>query len=122
MAPSHLHVNSEAISIDVEKFLKLMLEHGADPKQRVRFNAYTLWWTERPKKRHSTAFHVVLSYLKPWWESFASILKLLMENCDHLETTDSDGVGVQEWADGVGPEVAACLRQEIASKFWSKNC
>ena len=119
MARSHF---TSAISTGDEKIFKLMLEHGADPKQRVRPNIYTLWWEKWPKKRHSTMFHVVLSYLKPWWESFGSILKLLVENYDHLEATDSDGVGVQDWADGIDPEIAACLRQEIALKMSSKKC
>ena len=109
------------ISVD-EKILKLMLEHGADPKQCVRFDLYTLWWQEYPERLHSTTFHVVLSYLKPWRDSFASVVKLLMEKCDHMEAVDSDGIGVQEWADGIDLKVAACLRQEIAMKMSSKKC
>lgn len=119
-----------AVLEDYEKILKLMLGYGADPKQRVRFEAHSHWLEQWPmktrfkKKLHSTTFHVILSYLRPWRESFGSIVKLLVENCDHLEAVDSDGVGVEEWADEVNPEAeaVACLRQEIALKMSSKKC
>lgn len=114
------HTNSD-LSTDYEKIFKLMLEHGADPKQFVHFQIDNQWWENRPKKLHSTTFHVVLSFLKPWRESFGALVKLLVEKCDDLEATDSDGVGVQEWADGIDPEIAACLTQEIALKMSSKK-
>ena len=94
----------------------LMLEHGADPTQRIFRNEDHSWWNEWPKKLHSTTFHVILSSLGPWAKWRKPLLKSFVNHCKDFEATDSDGVGIQEWADSVDPEMGAFLRQEIAAR------
>ena len=116
---------NSTFSEDIARIIRLMLERGANPKQIVGYHWRKCWRPQRPGNAYSTTFHVLLSLLKPWrepWrESFTSTLKLMVENCDDLEITDSDGVGIQDWADRIDPQVGARLRQEIASKISSQE-
>ena len=106
----------------VPKIFKHMLEHGADPTKRHRPHAsygyrYGPSWPPKLQGKHySTTFHVILVLWPYWRESYYSTVQLLVDHCQDLEATDSDGIGIQEWADSLNLEMGAFLRQEIAAK------
>ena len=106
-----------------DKLFRLMLELGAAPTQRVfrhdetdPLRSWQRWWEKEPTKLSSTVFHVTLSFLTPWTELHKSLLSSFVDHYDDFEATDSDGVGIQDWADHLDPEMGAFLRQEIAAK------
>ncbi|CAF9921627.1 hypothetical protein IMSHALPRED_005223 [Imshaugia aleurites] len=94
----------------IENLVRLMVEYGADPSQRVVRNEDHIWWHERPKKLYSTTFHIYLSIDEPFKNTREQTLRLFVHHCNDFEATDSDGVGIQEWADSVDPEMGAFLR------------
>ena len=106
------------------KIYGLMLEHGADPTNRFETSASwtylrEIYWSPILKKKdYSTTFHHVLNCPDGLDEA---IVKLLVDHCNDLEATDSDGIGIQEWADSLDLEIRDFLRQEIAAKNDAKN-
>ena len=98
------------------KPLMLMLEHGADPTQRVFENGhhYTFEY-QFSSKPHTTTFHAILSLMDEC-SLDRPLLKSLIDHCNDFEATDSDGVGIQEWADSLSLEIGASLREEIAAR------
>lgn len=110
----------------LEKALRLLLEHGADLTQYVlrpdedspfqHFINFRYWWQRRPTKTYTTVFHLMLSFFKPVTNPPTSLLKILIDHCNDFGASDSDGIGIQDWADGIDSEMGAFLRQEIAAK------
>lgn len=114
----YLHIRHQC-----DKLFRLMLELGAAPTQRVfrhdetdPLRSWQHWWDTEPTKLSSTVFHVTLSFLTPWTELHTSLLRSFVDHCDDFEATDSDGVGIQDWADHLDPEMGAFLRWEIPAK------
>lgn len=105
----------------IEKLFRLMLEHGADPVQPVHRNIEDWWWSEHPKKLYSTVFHLALYSMEQWKFFHRPILRLLVDHCNDFEATDSDGIGIQDWADSLNPEIGTFLGQEIAAKRTHKR-
>ena len=108
------------------KLFRVMLEHGADPTQRVfrpdeaflhqDYNPdFKYWWSEWPEKSYSTVFHITLSFLALRDESPMSILKAFVDHCNDFGATDSDGLRIQDWVDTLDPEMGAFLRRETAA-------
>ena len=98
------------------KPLMLMLEHGADPTQRVFENGHhNVFMDQFSSKPHTTTFHAILSLMDEC-SLDRPLLKSLVDHCNDFEATDSGGVGIQEWADSLSPEIGASLREEIAAK------
>ena len=121
---SHLvdHISkSDGVKRPQSELLKiygLILEHGADPTNRLKPLAYYThecqqhWSVLLKNKDYSTTFHHVLGYSG----TSEAIVKLLVDHRNDLEVTDSDGIGIQEWADYLNPDMGALVRQEIAAK------
>lgn len=105
----------------IEKLFTLMLEHGADPVQPVHRNIDEWWWSKHPKKLYSTVFHLALYCMEQWNFFHRPILRLLVDHCNDFEATDSDGIGIQDWADSLNPEIGTFLGQEIAAKRTHKR-
>ena len=123
--------------LHIGKLFTLMLEHGADPFQPVdhrdrlthganpvqgfdQSNSYNRWLSHF-KKLYSTVFHVALYYVRQERESYEPLLRLLVDHCNDFEATDSDGIGIQDWADSLNPEIGTFLGQEIAAKRTHKR-
>ena len=110
-----------SIKSSVKPF-RLMLEHGADPTQRVSKNIlnhemmFAPWPVEVQAKQHTTTFHMLLISLKNWSDAKDAFIKLLIDHSNDLEATDSDGIRIQEWADYLNRDMGALVRQEIAAK------
>ena len=102
--------------------LRLMLKHGADPSQRVSIKFlddkvhFELWPEEIKNKQYTTTFHMLLFNLRHLSDANKATVELMVDHCNDLDATDSDGIGIQEWADSINPEMGAFLRQEIAAK------
>ena len=103
-----LHFGTQITSKEVAKHFELMLELGADPTERV-----TIY---NPTMKYTTTFHRLLRELRDWSHANEKIVRSLIDHCHDLEATDSNGVGIQEWADYLNPDMGAFLRQEIAAK------
>ena len=86
-------------------FFRLTLERGADPTERVSINAndYEDWSEAIQKKQYTTTFHMLLEFLRHWSDENETVVKLLVDRCNDLEATDSDGITIQNWADKDGP-------------------
>ncbi|KAF6221632.1 hypothetical protein HO133_001598 [Letharia lupina] len=123
--------------LHIEKLFTLMLEHGADPVQPVdhrdrlthganpvqgfdQSNSYNRWLSHF-EKLYSTVFHLALYYVRQEREYYEPILRLLVDHCSDFEATDSDGIGIQDWADSLNPEMGTFLGQEIAAKKTRKR-
>ena len=99
---------------EILRIFELMLEHGADPTNwymasYMPLTSYTHRYEpsspHRLHKRHgSTVFHVLLFYCHDWRKSYRSAVRSLVDHCNDLEATDSDGIGIQEWADSLNLE------------------
>ena len=108
------------------RIFELMLEHGADPTARYELSAHygypnETWPPQLTRKHYSTAFHIVLWFCRKWRGSYLSTVTFLVRNCNDFEATDSDGIGVQDWADSIDLEMGVFLRQEIAVKIGRKR-
>ncbi|KAF6235136.1 hypothetical protein HO173_006765 [Letharia columbiana] len=115
------YMASPPYQLHIGKLFTLMLEHGADPFQPVDHNIDDWWWFKHFKKLYSTVFHVALYSMEQWKYIFRPILRLLVDHCNDFEATDSDGIGIQDWADSLNPEIGTFLGQEIAAKRTHKR-
>lgn len=112
---------------DLYRILELMLEHGADPTNRLEISgSFTyrnqpFWSSVRKGKGYSTTFHYLLWYLRGRPDANEAIIKLLVDHCNDFGATDSDVIGIQEWADSLNLEMGDFLRQEIAAKNQRKR-
>ena len=91
-----------ALYNDCESMFQKMLEHGANPDQRVYLDSSEYYYhrhTFPQTQVYTTTFHVILSIFYRHDTTYRlELLRLLLRYCKDFDAADSDGTTISAWA------------------------